>query len=168
MRSRPAACSSFQSFWSTSSTAWRSCSPDALASVGAQTVHVVEHVEETTHQGRLGAVAELGALARDALPVVVVLGGEAEMPIARLLELVLEAADGLLRRLRREADAWSELRLRRIGATGGRFLGHIGGCHVGAVGALPPLAGIGHAARGVHALDVVRVFAAKSSGVSHL
>ena len=139
------------------STASRSASTGSVRpSVGGEAVHVVEDVEQPAHQGGLRPVGQLAALPRDPLAVVVELGGEPEVPVAGLLQLVLEAADGLDSRLDRQpALLRSDSAVR---AAGGRFLGHIGGRQIGAVGAPAGRRGsVAHATRGMIALALVGV-----------
>ena len=104
-----------------------------------QAIEVVEHVEQARDEGGLSPVAELDALARDALLVVVELGGEPEMPVAHLLELAFDPGGTALAK-----DRLRILFPRR------RALGHIGGGEVRTVGAGPRIGGgFGHAAGGV-------------------
>ena len=94
--------------------------------VGGQAIHVVEHVEQTHHERRLRAVAELATLARDALAIVVVFRRQAQVAIALLVEPILEPAHGLGIGLDGHvAAAAAEVGLSVV-LTGRRLLGHIG------------------------------------------
>ena len=84
--------------------AWESVSTGTVAwSSASEALQVVEHVEQAPRQRGLGARGQLLALPRDPLPEVVVLGGEPGVPVLERVVLGLEALDGLVGRLGRQA-----------------------------------------------------------------
>ena len=58
-------------------------------------VQVIEHIEQLASQRRLGPVGELDPLLGGTLAEIVVLGGEADMPVAQFGEFVFQPLDGL-------------------------------------------------------------------------
>ena len=72
---------------------------------GDRTMQVVEYVEQLAEQRSLGAVGQLEALPGGALPEVVELGGEPELPVLGIGELLLQPLDGRIGRLQGDAGA---------------------------------------------------------------
>ena len=106
------------------------------SAVGVQAVHVIEHLQQADHQRRLRALGELVPLPRDPLAIVVVLRGQPEMAVPLFVELLFQTTHGLLGRLHRHARrAAVEDRLGLVITRRG-LLGHVGGRHVGTIGAL--------------------------------
>ena len=143
-----------------------------IAALGRETVHVVEHLEESSDEGGLCAIAQLGPLAGVPLAEVVVLGGEPEVLLARGVELLLETPDRLVGLLDGKRPAFTTLAEHGpIGVVhaAGLGCGHVGGCQVGAVGAPPRRRSRrAHAARGVNGGGLGLLVSCKSATVSHL
>ena len=87
-----------------------------------QPVHVVEHVEELGHEARLGSIAQFGPLTVDPLPVIIEFGGQPEVPVLELGDLVCQVS-------------FTTTPKRRLGSfSARRGLGaHVGGCKVGSI-----------------------------------